>query len=102
MPRWLLDRDPLSGVEQWFSSPDGKSCVIESVQDVEPILERNKALQNSTDGYTPSRDMKFVATIPPIIEMKWRTELGIDINNRNHWPAVKRLLNSSEWSYLRT
>lgn len=104
MPRWLLDRDPLSGVEQYYiPTPDGKGFTLETIQDVEPILEHNKRLQNGGfTGYTPSRDMKHVATIPPIIELRWKREYGIDINDRNHWPAVKRLLNSNEWRWLRT
>ena len=38
---------------------------IETVQNVTPILEANAADYNSgNDGYTPSRDMRKVASIP--------------------------------------
>ncbi len=75
---------------------------ITGSQDVEPFLDANKVLFNEGDGYTPSRDMRRVATIPNIIAEKWLIEEGIDVHNRDHWPAVKRKLNSNEWRYLRT
>ncbi len=104
MQRRLIDRDLQSGVAEYHhydSSTD--RTVIETVQDVAPILERNKALQKTEGGgWSPSRDMRRAATIPDIIILKWRKELGIDVFNRDHWPAVKRLLNSSEWRYLRS
>jgi hypothetical protein len=34
--------------------------------------------------------------------MKWLTEEGLDIHNKNHWEAIRRKLNSSEYLYLRT
>lgn len=72
------------------------------VQDVEPIFERNKAQQNSGDGWTPSKDMRKVASIPVVIIEKWMREEGVNIFDPNHADAVKRLLNSNEYRYLRT
>jgi len=74
------------------------------VQDVEPYLERNKALYNADDGgYTSkAREWKRYASIPNAVIMKWKIEEGIDVFNKDHWPAVKRKLNSSEYRYLRT
>jgi hypothetical protein len=104
MQRRLLDRDPLSGLAEYhrLDSETGRT-VIEYVQDVEPILERNKVLSSLDDrGWSPSREWRRGASIPDIIILKWRREYGIDVFNRNHWPAVKRLLNDPEWRYLRT
>jgi hypothetical protein len=70
--------------------------------DVEPILEHNKALHSFNDGYSPSREWRRAASIPLVIVEKWRNEHGIDVFNPDHMPAVKRLLNSSEYLYLRT
>jgi hypothetical protein len=33
---------------------------------------------------------------------KWQNELGVDVFNPDHKEAVRRLLNSSEYLYLRT
>ncbi len=104
MTRRVLDFDPMTGLLEFHSyDPATDTTVIESVQDVAPILERNKALQGHDDGgWSPSRDLRRAAAIPDIIILKWRRDEGIDVFNRDHWPAVKRKLNSSEYRYLRT
>lgn len=104
MTRRLLDVDPLTGVatyHRYDSLTD--ETLLESVQDVAPVLERNKALQNEDDkGWSRSRELRRAATIPDIVIMKWRNEYGVDLFNPDHWPAVKRLLNDPEWRHLRT
>src|SRR5262245_32377197 len=104
MMRRLLDSDRVTGVAEYHGYDDlTDRTIIETVQDVAPILERNRALQNADDqGWSGSRDLRRAATIPDIIILKWRNEYGIDVFNRDHWPAVKRLLNDPEWRYLRT
>lgn len=104
MTKRVLDFDPMTGLLEFHSyDPATDTTVIESVQDVTPILERNKTLQRQDDGgWSPSRDLRRAAAIPDIIILKWRREEGIDVFNRDHWPAVKRKLNSSEYRYLRT
>lgn len=71
-------------------------------EDVEPILEHNKALAGSGDGYSPSRELRRAASIPLAVIEKWRNELGVDVFNPDHKPKVRQLLNSSEYLYLRT
>lgn len=104
MKRRLIERDPMSGIAEYHHyDPATDRTVIETVQDVEPILEFNKARQNAEDGgWSPTRELRRAATIPDIVILKWRNELGIDVFNRDHWPAVKRLLNSNEWRHLRS
>jgi len=79
----------------------GDLTVIRS-EDVEPALEANKALYTSNDGYSPSREMRRAASIPMSIVEKWRNELGVNVFDQDHLPAVRKLLNSSEYLYLRT
>ena len=90
------------GVQQhFFDNVDGVG--IRTVQDVEPILDANKEAFNSgRDGYTPSRSMKKIGEIPLVVYEMWLRQYGVDALNKDHWPAVRRLLNSSEWQYLRT
>lgn len=78
------------------------SLIVHRLADVEPLLEANKALQTSGDGYTPSRDLRRAASIPLAIVEKWKNELGIDVFNPDHIGAVRRLLNSNEYAFLRT
>ena len=51
-------------------------------QDVEPLLELNKSLQNnqqySGDGI--KNEWWHIASIPPIIQHKWLKEEGIDVS----------------------
>lgn len=100
----LLDYDPLTGLAEYHDyDPLTDRTTIEYVQDAAPILERNKALHNHDDrGWSPSRDMRRAASIPDIIVLKWLKEDGINVFDRDHWPAVKRKLNDPEYRYLRT
>lgn len=75
---------------------------VSATQDVEAILERNKELQNHSDGYTPSRDLRYVAEIPLVVAEEWMKKYGVDVLDPNHKAAVRRLLNSNEYRYLRT
>lgn len=86
---------------RFVEQADG-SLVVHREADVEPILEINKALAASGDGYSPSRELRRAASIPCAIIEKWRNELGVDLYNPDHMPAVRRLLNSNEYRHLRT
>lgn len=100
----LVDVDSLSGMQTWHEyDPSTDTTIIKTVEDVEPALDHNKALYNESDGgWSPTKEWRRVASIPASIILKWKVELGIDVFNPNHKLAVQRLLNSSEWLYLRT
>lgn len=83
-----------------FWLEDGKA-IERHTQDVEPILDQNKRLATADDGYSPSRDMRRVASIPNIVVLQWLAE-GVDIFDPNDRAEVKRRLNSPEWAHLRT
>jgi hypothetical protein len=100
--RRLLDIQP-DGVVEFFHFDEGTGRVaIEHVQDIAPVLEANKARASAGDGFSASRELREIAEIPPVIALKWLNELGIDVFDRNHWPAVKRLLRDPDWRWLRT
>ena len=87
-----------------FDHTDDKT-VIRSTQDVEPLLELNKKelVGDSMYGQPDKRaNMRKVASIPLIIIEKWKTELGVDVMNKDHMPKVKQLLNDPEYAFLRT
>lgn len=104
MDKRILDRDPLTGaVEIFHYDHTNDTYTIQTVNDVSPVLERNKALYNDgTNGWSKSREMKRIASIPMEVIMLWKTQYGIDIFDRNHDEGIRRLLDSSEWRYLRT
>lgn len=86
---------------RFVEDSDG-SLIVHREADVEPLLEANKALYTSGDGYSPSREWRRAASIPMAIVEKWRNEHGVDVFNPDHRAAVRRLLNSNEYLYLRT
>ena len=91
---------------RYIQESDGK-LTINSQQDLNPLLDRNKKLYTQNDGYTASRDMRRVASVPPIILQLWTKEY----NGSNNWWALPKeiqkkimrtKLNSSEFKYFRT
>ena len=79
-----------------------RETTIETRQDVEPILKANREERLSgRDGYTPSRDMKKVASIPLVIVEELRTR-GIHVERPGDWPKVAAWLDSSEAAAFRT
>lgn len=100
----LLEHDPLTGITQYhYYDPLTKETTIETIQDVEPILEMNRSLQNDNDYSKSGMKNEFwhAARIPNNVQYQWLKE-GIDIFNKDHWPKVKQKLNDPEWRHLRT
>lgn len=105
MNKRLLSVDPVARTQTWHYYDDlTDETYIEEVQDVQPFLERNNRLRNDDDYKRKGikEDWYHVASIPNAVIMKWLREEGIDFYNEDHWPAIKRKLNSAEYSYLRT
>ena len=105
MSKRLLDYDDLTGVSTFFDYDENSDTTfIGYEQDVEPILEANKASQNDSGQLWRGEDNDFwrVASVPAVVQMKWLNEHGVDLYNNEHWPAVRRLLNSSDYAYLKT
>ena len=99
----FFDYDPMLNQTEYFHSDTAaKTFTIQTVQDVEPILEFNKRQFNDGDGYTPSRDMKKIASVPLNVVELWKEKYGFDLFNKNHAQGVRRLLNDADWRYLRT
>ena len=97
----FLSRDPLTGaVEHFKYDPDGDRCVIRRTADVEPVIEANKRL-NDSDGWNRDRSMRLAARIPSEVQLLWLQQYGVRAWDKNHKPAVRRLLNDPEWRYLR-
>ena len=101
----ILDHDPLSGVTQYHEyDPLTKMTTIETVQDVEPFLERNKQMRNDTE-YSKNgikQEWWHAASIPVVVQYKWLKDYGIDIHNADHAQKVNQMLDSPEWRYLKT
>ena len=85
---------------------DGKIAIKEQV-DITSHLKHNKILTNLNDGYSKSRDLKRVASIPTLALQVWANEY----NGSRNWfslpkevqkKILKKKLNSSEFRYFKT
>ena len=85
---------------------DGKIAIKEEVN-IDSHLKHNKRLLNLNDGYSKSRDLKRVASIPTLALSVWVNEY----NGTNNWfglpkevqkQILKKKLNSNEFKYFKT
>lgn len=94
-----------AGVDHWMLTEGNKTRFV-ATQDVAPILEANKTARNHNDGYSASRDLRRVASIPYGVGIKWLNDEGWWFMDADKDPDVaKKLaqkLMSSEYAYLRT
>lgn len=81
---------------------EGDKLTLIRTQDVEPILEFNKKLQNDT-SLTRTKDLRRVAKIPMIIIEQWLKE-GLDLfsNDPEMVRKIKQRLNDPAYRFLRT
>jgi hypothetical protein len=99
-PRLLGSR---AGITTWYHPQHDGTFVIETRQDVEPILETNKATQIHHGKNTRGKDIFPAAKIPIVVQYEWLKRYGIrSVFDEEYWPLIRRLLNSNEWRYLRT
>jgi hypothetical protein len=102
--RQVLIGPDFEGDVTHYSEPDGEGgLLITAVQDVAPIIERNKAVRNHNDGYTPSREMVRIGFIPNIFRDKWMNEEGWDAWRPDLYPEklVQKLMDP-DYAFLRT
>ena len=91
---------------RYIQESDGK-LTVHNQQNLNPLMERNKKLYTLNDGYTPSKDMKRIASVPPIMLQIWTKEYN---GTRNWWALPKDTqkkimrtkLNSNEFRYFKT
>ena len=101
--RTLIAGAEFAGDVAHYWEDDGQGGgLIHSVQDVAPILERNKALQNHNDGYSPSRELRRVGFIPNALLIKWQNEEGWNPWDPANAYKLAQKLNDIEYRHLRT
>ena len=91
---------------KYFFEDDG-TLTVKNSQDVNPILKKNKRMYNDGDGYSASKDLKRVASIPTLVLTLWAKEYNgsnnwFGIPNEERKKILKRKLNSNEFRYFRT
>lgn len=102
----IISSEPGKRTEFHKDDSDGV-FTIRTLQDVNPILEHNKALQALNDGFSPSRELKRVASIPTTIVRKWCKDAGISFRKFMRRPQefqgwLERKLKDPENRFLLT
>lgn len=84
---------------------NGQDLAVEHVQDVEPILERNKQLRSMGQKSDWGRE---IAEIPNVILLRWLNEeqakgnTTIKLLGEEMDKLVAKKLKDPDWAYLRT
>ena len=93
--------EPNGIVREWHVQPDGTYIIATKQNNETEVLERNKAMYNHNDGYTPSRDMQRVASIP-LVFIEEYMQRGINLYHPENEDILARILDDSEFLYFRT
>lgn len=102
---WQLLYRSVGGTSHYWRDTEA-GAEVKTVTDIAPILEENKAKFNHNDGWSPSKELRRVASIPLALIHKWQVEEGVNALDSAFNPDVARWLarklNDPEYAYLRT
>lgn len=91
---------------EFFHDESDDKYIIKREQDIEPILNANKIAQNDgSNGYSKSRDLRRVASIPLVVIEQWMKEDGVNIlalTGDEKQKYFRRKLNDPDNKYFRT
>lgn len=91
------------GIRTEFHKDSDGRIIINTVQDVHPILESNKKLANHNGKRVVKLDYAApVARVPVLVQMEWIKKYGFNPVYAEDDTLLNRLLNDPEWRYLRT
>lgn len=103
MSRRLLEYDASRGLRIDYEDMKDGTFALHYSQDVEPLLDENKAKQSAgREYYAADSEMWRVASVPVTVQYEWIKRYGVDPLKPEHQGLLKRLLNSNEWRYLKT
>ena len=97
----LRDPDP-GGVTLEIERHEGRQVVTRHVQDVEPILEDNRARATSGDGYSASREIREIGSIPMVLALELAAQGKIDLFGDTDFKLVRKLMNDPDYRHLRS
>ena len=99
---WRYGSTSWNGVRKDWR-PDGSGGIeVRVSQDVAPALEANKTARNENDGYSKSRELRRVASIPASVGQKWLIEEGWWYQDPANADRLLKKLQDPDWSHLRT
>jgi hypothetical protein len=104
MTKHLFELDASRGLRIDYEELEGGGVAFHYTQDVEPLLDLNKAKQDAGRSYfAADPDMWRVACIPIVVQYEWIRRYGIrDVYAPEYTAKITRLLNDPEWKWLKT
>lgn len=92
----------LDGVRESLHFDDAeRTFSILREHDAQPIIDDNKRWQADGAGWSPTREMRRVASIPPLVHELWKKLYGVDPLKPQHHDLLRRLLNDPDNRFLR-
>jgi len=100
----LISSDPLTGSATYFHHDSSSNTFrIENIQDVTDIVEQNKIAQtDGNNGWSKSREFKYVGNVPILIMHQWAMEAGVALNSKEFGEVLKKKLNDPDFRAFRT
>lgn len=100
MTKRLLDYNPMTGLEIWHEYNEADdTTVVHYKSDAKAILDQNK--RDASNAVGSMGTMVRAASIPAGVMYEWLTKYGVNFWNKDHKPAVRRLLNDPDYRYLK-
>lgn len=96
-PLWTTEH----GAAYVRDNEDG-TYTVWSTQENDPFLDRNKAMANHNDGWSPSRELRREGSIPMGLINHWKETEGVNVLHPSGHDFLKRKLNDIDYQFLRT
>jgi hypothetical protein len=96
----LIDDGSFNGVKKFIRADDEDNVQVRYEGHDHSIIDANKQAQVDTLN-TRMGEMEKVASIPVSVMYEWLTKFGVNAWNPAHQDAVVRLLNCSDYRYLK-
>ena len=93
----LLDFDPETGITDYMHLDGTGKAVIESIQDVEPVLEYNAQMAEFHDK---KADYWRIGSIPLSVCFEWSQECGYKPFTKGWQEYAKKKINHSDYAKL--
>ena len=93
MDKFFLDR--YNGVTEFIHiDPNTEDFVIETVQDIEPVVDLTKTMRDHTFGHSMKSDVRLLAEIPLVEVVKWMNE-GVNVFKKDDERKVRQKINEN-------
>jgi hypothetical protein len=103
MSQWeMVDDGSFNGVAKHIRGlDDGSVDVKHTFLNSSSIIDANKRAQIDSMNTRMGDGLEKVASIPMTVVYEWIRDHGVNLYDPNHRQGVERLLNSSDYRYLK-